>query len=56
MARLEPLAPDANPELQDNFQHFKKLLGYVQNNDDTMAPPLEEEPAEFAKKHLPRHF
>lgn len=32
MARLEPLSPDANPELKENFEHFKKLLGYVPNN------------------------
>jgi alkylhydroperoxidase family enzyme len=31
MARLEPLTPD-NPELQDTFQHFRELLGYVPNN------------------------
>lgn len=31
MARLEPLAPDANPELQETLQHFEKLLGYVPN-------------------------
>jgi alkylhydroperoxidase family enzyme len=29
MARLEPLAPDANPELQEQVQRFQKLLGYV---------------------------
>jgi alkylhydroperoxidase family enzyme len=32
MARLEPLAPDASPALQDTFQHFRDLLGYVPNN------------------------
>ncbi len=32
MTRLEPLSPDANPELKENFEHFKKLLGYVPNN------------------------
>jgi alkylhydroperoxidase family enzyme len=31
MARLEPLTPD-NPELRENFQHFRQLLGYVPNN------------------------
>lgn len=31
MARLDPLTPD-NPELRENFQHFKQLLGYVPNN------------------------
>ena len=29
MARLEPVAPDANPELQEQVQRFQKLLGYV---------------------------
>jgi len=29
MARLEPLAPDASPELQEQVQRFQKLLGYV---------------------------
>ena len=29
MARLEPLAPDATPELQEHMQRFQNLLGYV---------------------------
>ena len=29
MARLEPLAPDARPELHEHVQRFQKLLGYV---------------------------
>jgi alkylhydroperoxidase family enzyme len=32
MSRLKPLSPDASPDLQDTFQHFKDLLGYVPNN------------------------
>lgn len=32
MSRLEPLSPDANPDLQDTFKHFRDLLGYVPNN------------------------
>ena len=31
MARLKPLSPD-NPELKENFEHFRHLLGYVPNN------------------------
>jgi alkylhydroperoxidase family enzyme len=31
MARLDPLSPD-NPELAENFAHFRRLLGYVPNN------------------------
>ena len=29
MARIELLAPDAKPELQEHVQRFQKLLGYV---------------------------
>jgi len=29
MARLEPLAPDATPELQEHLQRFQNLLGYI---------------------------
>lgn len=32
MARLEALAPDADPELQDTLQTYKKYLGYVPNS------------------------
>jgi uncharacterized peroxidase-related enzyme len=32
MARLKPLPPDANPELQDTLQTYKKHLGYVPNS------------------------
>ena len=32
MGRLEPLSPDANPELKENFEHFSKRLGYIPNN------------------------
>ena len=32
MARLQPLPPEANPELRDTFQTFQKLLGYVPNS------------------------
>lgn len=32
MARLEPLPPDANPELQEYVQRFRKVLGYVPSN------------------------
>jgi alkylhydroperoxidase family enzyme len=32
MARLKALAPDANPDLQDSFQTYKRLLGYVPNS------------------------
>ncbi len=32
MARLAPLAPETIPELEETFEHFKKLLGYVPNN------------------------
>lgn len=32
MARLEPLPTDANPELQDTLQVYKKYLGYVPNS------------------------
>jgi len=32
MARLEPLAPDARPELQDAFVHYRKALGFVPNS------------------------
>ncbi len=31
MARLTPLRSD-NPELRENFEHFKHLLGYIPNN------------------------
>jgi alkylhydroperoxidase family enzyme len=31
MARLAPLSAD-NPELKENFAHFRELLGYVPNN------------------------
>lgn len=29
MARLEPLAPDAKPEVRANLEHFQKILGYM---------------------------
>jgi alkylhydroperoxidase family enzyme len=32
------------------------INGFLNRWNDTMSPPLEEEPAEFARKHLPRHF
>ena len=32
MARLKPLPVDANPELQDTLQTYKKYLGYVPNS------------------------
>lgn len=32
MARLGPLPADANPDLQEAFQNFKRLLGYVPNS------------------------
>lgn len=32
MARLDPLPADANPDLQEAFQNFKRLLGYVPNS------------------------
>lgn len=32
MARLDPLPADANPDLQDAFQNYKRLLGYVPNS------------------------
>ena len=32
MPRLDPLAPDASPELKETFEHFEHLLGYVPNN------------------------
>jgi alkylhydroperoxidase family enzyme len=32
MARLKALAPDANPDLQDSFQTYARLLGYVPNS------------------------
>jgi alkylhydroperoxidase family enzyme len=32
MSRLKPLAPDANLDLHDTFEHFRSLLGYVPNN------------------------
>ena len=31
MARIKPLPPDANPDLQDTFQTYRKLLGYTPN-------------------------
>jgi alkylhydroperoxidase family enzyme len=32
MARVTPLAADANPDLQESFGHYAKLLGYVPNS------------------------
>jgi uncharacterized peroxidase-related enzyme len=32
MARLTPLAADANPDLQESFGQYAKLLGYVPNS------------------------
>ena len=32
MARITPLAADANPDLQESFGHYAKLLGYVPNS------------------------
>jgi uncharacterized peroxidase-related enzyme len=32
MARLDPLPAEANPDLQEAFQNFKRLLGYVPNS------------------------
>jgi alkylhydroperoxidase family enzyme len=29
MARLEPLAPDAKPEVRPNLEHFQQILGYM---------------------------
>lgn len=37
MSRLKPLSPDTLPELQDTFQHFRGLLGYVPNNALVLA-------------------
>lgn len=37
MSRLKPLSPDSLPELQDTFQHFRGLLGYVPNNALVLA-------------------
>ena len=32
MPRLTPLAPDANPDLHETFQTYKRLLGYAPNS------------------------
>ena len=37
MSRLTPLSPDSLPELQETFQHFRGLLGYVPNNALVLA-------------------
>jgi alkylhydroperoxidase family enzyme len=37
MSRLKPLSPDSLPELQETFQHFRGLLGYVPNNALVLA-------------------
>lgn len=36
MAFLEPLPPDATPELADTFDHFRQILGFVPNSLLTM--------------------
>ena len=37
MARLQPLARDAMPELDDDFAFFERTLGFVPNSLLTMA-------------------
>lgn len=36
MAFLEPLSPDATPELAETFDHFREILGFVPNSLLTM--------------------
>ncbi len=50
MARLEPLAPDAKPELQEQVRRFQKLLGYVPSTVLVMGhtPRFAKAVADFA--------